>query len=94
MVENSNIYKTMRNKTQEEYITKYSIVDFFKYKILIVQEHIFVDEECYLIKQFISSLVNSHRNYYILFMHHELYFQLCTITLNFQCVPLLFIDRT
>lgn len=94
MVENSNIYKTMRKKTQEEYITKYSIADFFKYKILIVQEHIYVDEECYLIKQFISSLVNSHRNYYILFMHHELYFQLCTITLNFQCVPLLFVDRT
>ena len=40
MVENSNIYKTMRKKTQEEYITKYSIADFFKYKILIVQEHI------------------------------------------------------
>lgn len=52
MVENSNIYKTMRKKTQEEYITKYSIADFFKYKILIVQEHIYVDEECYLIKQF------------------------------------------
>lgn len=45
MVENSNIYKTMRKKTQEEYITKYSIVHCFKYKILIAQEHIYVDED-------------------------------------------------
>ena len=34
MVENSNICKRMRKKTPEEYIIRYSNIDFLKHKIL------------------------------------------------------------
>ena len=46
MVENSNIYKRMRKKTTEEYIIRYSYIDFLKHKILKVKKkHTHVDEQ-------------------------------------------------
>ena len=45
MVENSNIYKRMRKKTPEEYIIRYSYIDFLKHKILKgKKKHTHVDE--------------------------------------------------
>ena len=67
-------------------IMKNTCAVFLRYEILKAQKRINVEDAI----PSTSSSANSHCNFHILFMYHELYFPTCIFTLYFPCLHFLF----
>lgn len=94
MAENNNAYGKICKKTEiKNNIIKNTYAAFLWYDILKEKEHINLEEQCYLVHQFILASTNSHCKFQILFMYHTLYIPTCIFVLYFSCFPFLLIDH-